>query len=326
MHSTAHSSRRLATHGGPDTSLNTVVVSPASPYDATVSAFLASDASGKRPIAIFARDAASGELVGAIEGDVLACAYGVVGRLAVAPRARRGGVGKALLAAFEAAAAALPLPTRDGAASGAHTISLFTFDFQAPLYYPRIGFRLVDVVPKWGARTVHVFAKPALPREAAAAASAAAAAAARVSVSLARAEEDDELESFLRSTFEEHSMGAVGRGADYTPLAIVAREGEGGAIVGVARGAVFFEGLSVYDLFVTARARGRGVGGRLLRALLDAGARAGAVLATAEAAAADAPRVLLREGFVEHPAVPPPAGAPAGAPPLRTLRRALAPP
>jgi len=301
-------------------------VSPISPYDADVPAFFADVAppeSAKVPLAFLARDG-GGALVGAIEGDVLAGAYALVGRVAVAPSARRAGVGKALLAAFEAAAAAPGAAAAGGAAAGAHTVGLYTFGFQAPLYYPRLGFTAVDVVPGWGAQTAHVFAKPAAAPGDAAARAAAAAAAARVAVARAGAGDDDALQAFLSATFEEYSRGAVGRGAGYTPLAVAARlGGEGGALVGVAHGAVYFEGLDVYDLLVAPRARGRGVGGRLLRALLDAGAAAGAVLATAQAAAAEPPRVLLAAGFVERAPVPPAPGAPPGAPPLRTLRRAL---
>lgn len=77
-----------------------------------------------------ARDA-SGELVGVIQGD---SSWGIlsIDRLVVATEQRRSGVGGHLLR----------LALQFGRTRGLNFAMLQTFDYQAPAYYPRFGFRV----------------------------------------------------------------------------------------------------------------------------------------------------------------------------------------
>ena len=105
-------------------------IAETSPWDPALAAFFSSTAATREHL-LLAHDAASGALIGFCEG---ATHRGGVycSRLAIAKASRCAGVGRALLAALFAEARRQSPP--------ACVAWLCTLDYQAPLYYPKVGF------------------------------------------------------------------------------------------------------------------------------------------------------------------------------------------
>lgn len=98
-----------------------------------------------RWLAIFVRDAA-GEIIAGLHGWTWG-GTGYVDTFWVREDLRRRGLGKRLLAAAE----------QETARRGCHVIQLSTHSYQAPDFYPRVGYELIGELPGWPAGTTRYF-------------------------------------------------------------------------------------------------------------------------------------------------------------------------
>ena len=96
-------------------------------------------------LAVFARDA-SGEITAGLHGWTWA-GTGYVETFWVREDLRRNGLGTRLLAAAE----------REAARRGCRVMHLSTHSYQAPDFYPRVGYRQIGEAPCWPRGTTRLF-------------------------------------------------------------------------------------------------------------------------------------------------------------------------
>lgn len=105
-----------------------------------------------RWLAVFARDA-GGAIVAGLHGWTWG-GTGYVDTFWVREDLRRHGLGKRLLAAAE----------REAAERGCRVMQLSTHDYQAPDFYPRVGYERIGELPGWPNGTMRIFfRKPLAP-------------------------------------------------------------------------------------------------------------------------------------------------------------------
>lgn len=252
---------------------------------------------------ILAKDAASGSLIGACEGNSF---YGgaCCSRLAVSREWRfpnSKGVGKALLSTLASEAQKAP--------AKASVIHLCTLDYQGVNYYPRLGFQSDYVLTGLpNGRTITYFSRA-------------------IGVSgLEEVRPDQELKQqadgyiiekinsidnpvefaaiqedtlrFLRSTFVQHSLETINTESGWFPFSFEAVLA--GVRVGGITGMGYFGNLVISLLMVLPEHRSRGIGEALVAAAIKRGQEKGCTRCVVETMTFQAPLFYTKKlGFVE---------------------------
>jgi ribosomal protein S18 acetylase RimI-like enzyme len=256
---------------------------------------------------VIAKDRATGAIVGVVQGESL-WGGASVSRLVVDKAWRRKhGVGRALLASMLESA-------RDGPAQ-ARVAHVCTLDFEAPRYYPRLGFRLDhELHGIQRGRSIHYLSLPdaklrpvppeedkhhsaafaletlqPLPHDTATVESVCTYEDQVVSAAAAA-------HTFLNEKFNDYSIEAVGATSGYSAFALAATT-PAGERVGAVTGLVYWGVLVVSSLVVSETHRGEGVGSQLLNAALKLGVEKDCSMCVVETMSFQAPAFYIRNGF-----------------------------
>ena len=265
----------------------------ASPYDPSLRAFFSSFARTTEHVLVARTLTAPHALIGFCEGSTRAGGV-YCSRLAVAKGSRCSGVGAALLRALYAQARTCAPPAR--------VAWLCTLDYQAPRYYPNVGFTAEHTLGGLRAGRVSTYFYRALDDAASAAPAGAPPPPFAIAALPAEGAEEAhaEAQQFVRRQFDEHAREEVGGVSGYFAFALEAVEGEAGreARVGALRAMSYWGLLVLSGVEVREDFRRKGLGRALVQAALARARQEGCTMAVAEAlSASECPSFLEAAGF-----------------------------
>jgi GNAT superfamily N-acetyltransferase len=240
-----------------------------------------------------------GTIQAAIEGSAF---WGgmVISRLTVGHEYRKHGLGTWLMHAA----------LRWGREHGAGVACVETFDYQAPNFYPRFGFRDDMQRPGFSRGLKYHYLSKSLddscmlvdvPTSKSVTADDGSVHTAVLSSPLSNKDGSTsvttEISDFMRSVYKEQAEKTVGADSNFSMFEFTARKRETGELVGVVNGKIFWGSIFVSHCIIKKEYRKTGVGSRLLRKALEHGRDLGCTIACLETFDFQSPRFYEKVGF-----------------------------